>query len=356
MVKVDYKKELDDLINIAIREDGSDIHFSYGSHPIIRVTGSLIPLVKKPILNEEDVAGFAQVLMSKVQYETFCNDREIDFSYAHEDGIRFRGNGYFQSGKMSIALRLIPGVIRSFDELNLPQILKNFVERPQGFFLCVGPVGQGKSTTLAAMVDYVNQTRTEHIVTIEDPIEYMYEPKKSLINQREVGVDTESFAVALNAAFRQDIDVILVGEMRNNGTIATAVTAAETGHLVLSTLHTNNAAQTIDRIIDSFPGDQQDQIRVQLSSSLAGIFSQRLIPRISGGMIPAYELLINNSAVSNLIRENRTHEVQTLIETGIEQGMIDMNRTLLELVRKGEVTVENAFAHAVDPKALERLM
>jgi twitching motility protein PilT len=312
--------------------------------------------VKKPILTDQDLDGFVRVLMSHDKYEQYIAEQEADFSYAHADGVRFRGNGFFQSGAMSVALRLIPNEIRTIQELNLPEILYSFVDRPQGFFLCVGPVGQGKSTTLAAMVDHINQTRADHIVTIEDPIEYMYETKKALIDQREVGVDTSSFQLALNSAFRQDVDVILVGEMRNPETIATAVTAAETGHLVLSTLHTNNAAQTIDRIIDSFPGSQQDQIRVQLAGSLAGIFSQRLIPRISGGMVPCYELLINNSAVSNLIRERRTHEVQTVIETGLEQGMIDMNRSLSELVKQGEITVENAFAYSIDPKALERLM
>jgi twitching motility protein PilT len=220
----------------------------------------------------------------------------------------------------------------------------------------VGPVGQGKSTTLAALVELINVTRSEHIVTIEDPIEFIYEPKKSLIDQREVRVDTADFHVALHSAFRQDVDVILVGEMRGPETIATAVTAAETGHLVLSTLHTNSASQTIDRIIDTFPAAQQDQIRIQLAGSLLGIFSQRLIPRIAGGLVPAYELLINNSAVSNLIRERRTHEIQTVIETGSEFGMIEMNRSLAELVQKGEITVENAFAHSLSPKGLERLL
>lgn len=355
-MSVDYKRELKDLIDIVMAENGSDIHFSVGAHPMIRVTGSLIPLVKKPILTDQDVEGFGQVLMSKTKYDEFQEKHEADFSYAHADGVRFRGNAFYQAGSMSIALRLIPNQIRSIDQLALPEILHSFVDRPQGFFLCVGPVGQGKSTTLAALVDYINSNRAEHIVTIEDPVEYIYDQKKSLIDQREIGVDTESFEVALNSAFRQDVDVILVGEMRNPETIATAVTAAETGHLVLSTLHTNNAAQTIDRIIDSFPGSQQDQIRVQLAGSLAGIFSQRLIPRISGGMVPAYELLINNSAVSNLIRESRTHEIQTIIETGLEQGMIDMNRSLAELVKRGEITVENAFAYSIDPKALERIM
>jgi twitching motility protein PilT len=356
MAAVDYKKELRDLMDIVISESGSDLHFSVGSHPIVRVTGSLIPLVRLPILTEQDVEGFGRVLMTKAKYEEFSTELEMDFSYGHADGIRFRGNAFFQNGSMAIALRLIPNRIRTMKELGLPPILESFAQRTQGFFLCVGPVGQGKSTTLASLVEFINVNRAEHIVTIEDPIEYVYEPKKSLIDQREVGIDSTSFERALNSAFRQDVDVILVGEMRNAATISTAVTAAETGHLVLSTLHTNNAAQTIDRIIDSFPAGQQDQIRVQLSSSLAGIFSQRLIPRISGGLIPAYELLINNNAVANLIRERRTHEIQTLIETGLEHGMIDMNRSLAELVKRGEITVENAFAYSINPKGLERLM
>lgn len=356
MATVDYKKELGDLIDIIITENGSDIHLSVGQHPMVRVSGSLIPLVKKPILTDEDVAGFLRSLVSKEQYDHFLSANELDFSYAHTGGVRFRGNAFVQSTHMGVALRHIPNEIRTIQQLSLPPILENFCTRPQGFFLCVGPVGQGKSTTLAAMIELINQTRAEHILTIEDPIEYVFTPKKSLIDQREVKVDTKNFAVALNSAFRQDVDVIMVGEMRNPETIATAVTAAETGHLVFSTLHTNSAAQTIDRIIDSFPGDQQDQIRMQLSGSLAGIFSQRLIPRISGGMVPTYELLINNSAVANLIREQRTHEIQTLIETGLEQGMIDMNRSLTDLVKKGEITVENAFAYSINPKGLERLM
>jgi twitching motility protein PilT len=217
-------------------------------------------------------------------------------------------------------------------------------------------VGQGKSTTLSSMINMINKTRAEHIVTIEDPIEYVYQEEKSLIDQREIGIDSESFESALNAVFRQDVDVILVGEMRNPETISAAVTAAETGHLVYSTLHTNNAAQTISRIVDSFPGSQQDQIRMQLASSLVAIFSQRLIPHIAGGLVPAFELLINNTAVSNLIRENRVHEVPSVIETGLEQGMIDMNRSLARLVQNGDITVENAFTHATNPKGLERLL
>jgi twitching motility protein PilT len=353
---VDYRRELNALIELILDEKASDLHFSVESHPLIRVTGALIPLVKKPILTDADVNGFAKVLMREDQYKRYLEYNEIDFSFESADGVRFRGNAYHQRGHMGIALRLIPNVIKNFSELNLPPILESFTQRSQGFFLCVGPVGQGKSTTLAAMVNTINKTRAEHIVTIEDPIEYVYKEEKSLIDQREVGIDTRSFEIGLSAALRQDVDVILVGEMRNTETISAAVTAAETGHLVYSTLHTNDAAQTINRIVDSFPGAQQDQVRVQLAGSLIAIFSQRLIPSIAGGLVPTYELLINNSAVANLIRENRIHEIPSIIETGLEQGMIDMNRSLARLVQNGTITVENAFLHAVNPKGLERLL
>lgn len=357
MAAVDYKRELDELIELVVSEGGSDLHFAVGAHPTIRVSGSLIPLLKKPILTDEDARGFAKVLLRDEETEKrFYTKKEVDFSYAYRKGVRFRGNGYFQRGSVSLALRYIPNTILSLKDLNLPPVLESFAQRPQGFFLATGPVGQGKSTTLAAIINLINETRAEHIVTIEDPIEYIYEPKKSLIDQREVRIDTADFHTALHSVFRQDVDVIMVGEMRGSETIATAVTAAETGHLVLSTLHTNNASQTIDRIIDTFPAAQQDQIRVQLAGSLAGIFSQRLIPRIAGGLIPAYELLLNTNAVANLIRERRTHEINTLIETGSEHGMIEMNRTLAELVHRGEITVENAFAYSINPKGLERLL
>lgn len=356
MASVDYKRELNALIDLILQEKASDLHFSVGAHPLIRVSGTLIPLVKKPILTESDMDSFVKVLLREDQYKTYKEFNEIDFSYENTEGVRFRGNAFYQRGKMGVALRLIPNVIRNFSDLNLPPILESFTQRTQGFFLCVGPVGQGKSTTLAAMVNTINQNRAEHIVTIEDPIEYVYEEEKALIDQREVGIDTKDFKTGLNAAFRQDVDVILVGEMRNPETIGAAVTAAETGHLVYSTLHTNDAAQTINRIVDSFPGSQQDQIRVQLAGSLIAIFSQRLIPHIAGGLVPAYELLINNNAVSNLIRENRIHEIPSVIETGLEQGMIDMNRSLARLVQNGDITVENAFTYSTNPKGLERLI
>ncbi len=353
---VDYRKELQALIDLILQEKASDLHFSVDAHPMIRVSSTLVPLVKKPILNEADLAAFAKILLRPDQMKRYEAFEEVDFSFENSQGVRFRGNAFFQRGRMGIALRLIPNVIRTIEELNLPPILESFASRTQGFFLCVGPVGQGKSTTLAAMVNAINKSRSDHIVTIEDPIEYVYKEEKALIDQREVGIDTKSFEKALTAALRQDVDVILVGEMRNPETISAAVTAAETGHLVCSTLHTNDAAQTINRIVDSFPAAQQTQIRVQLASSLIGIFSQRLIPRIAGGLVPAYELLINNAAVSNLIRENRIHEIPSVIETGLEQGMIDMNRSLARLVQNGEITVENAFSFSVNPKGLERLL
>jgi twitching motility protein PilT len=353
---VDYKRELELLIATVVAEHGSDLHLSVGNHPTIRVSGALIPLLRKPILAADDVLAFAKVMLKKEFFDRLDSRQEIDFSFAAPGGIRFRGNAFYQKGNPSIVLRLIPNVVLTLAELNLPPILESFTDRAQGFFLCVGPVGQGKSTTLAALINSINQKRADHIVTIEDPIEYVYTPQKAIIDQREVGIDTPSFESALHAAFRQDVDVILVGEMRGAETIATAVTAAETGHLVFATLHTNDAAQTINRIIDSFPGNQQDQIRTQLAGSLIGVFSQRLIPRISGGLVPAYELMINNTAVSNLIRERRTHEIYSVIETGLEQGMIDMNRTLAQLVQQGEVTVESAFMYSTNPKGLERLI
>lgn len=351
----DYKTALADLVKIVSSEGASDLHLAEGRHPVIRVSGLLIPLVKQPILTKEDISGILNELLSEKNRELFNSTKEVDFSYSVDDS-RFRGNAYLQQGAISVALRMIPKKIRTFTELNLPEILKTFADRHQGFFLVVGPVGHGKSTTLAAMIDYVNTNRAEHILTIEDPIEYIYEQKRSIVDQREVRVDTDDFSNALRSMFREDVNVVLIGEMRNTETIGTAVTAGETGHLVFSTLHTNSASQTIDRIIDSFPGSQQDQIRSQLSNSLNGIFSQRLIPRISGGLIPAYELLINNNAIANLIREKRTHEINTVIETSSQEGMMSMNRCLADLVARGEITIENAYHFSLNPKNLERLL
>ncbi len=352
---MDYKKEIDDLVNLVIKEGASDLHLATGRPPVIRVTGNLIPIMKHAPLTEKDMKGILEVFLTSESKKLLEDKKDTDFSYAVTQA-RFRGNAFYRQGNLSIALRLIPRVIRTLNELNLPPILESFTRKPQGFFLVVGPIGQGKTTTLATMVELINQTRNEHILTIEDPIEFQFDSKKSIIDQREVRIDTPSFSEALVSMFRQDINVCMVGEMRDIETISTAVTAAETGHLIFATLHTNNAAQTINRIIDTFPADQQSQIRVQLAGSLTGIFSQRLVPRISGGLIPAYELLINNNAVQNLIRENRIHEIDTVIETSSQEGMIDLNRSLAELVRAGEITVENAYTNSMNSKVLERMI
>ncbi|MCX6755949.1 MAG: PilT/PilU family type 4a pilus ATPase [Candidatus Nomurabacteria bacterium] len=351
---MEKKAGIEDFITTLIREGGSDLHLAAGRKPAIRVSGDLLFLVNQDEISSDQMVDFLNTLLGNDRYESFLKKKEFDFSYSF-NGSRLRGNAFFQRGLACLSLRLIPKS-KPISELHLPTILENFSRRKQGFFLVVGPVGQGKSTTLSSMVDLINQERTAHIVTIEDPIEFIYEPNKSIIDQREVGIDTDDFPVALKAALREDVNVLLIGEMRDPETISAAVTAAETGHLVFSTLHTNNASQTIDRIIDSFPQGQQDQIRIQLAASLIGIFSQRLIPRIAGGRVPAYELLINNNAVSNLIRERRTHEIDIVIETSFEQGMIDMNRSLIELVQQGEISMDTAYQYSFNPKALEQLM
>lgn len=353
---MEHQKVLNEIVEVISRENGSDIHLSEEREPTIRVNGELVPLTNFDKLTRDDTVAFLNLLLSEPKKVEFDDNMETDFSYQHSENERFRGNAFVQKGNIGIVLRLIPKSIKTLQELNIPPVLENIARLNQGFFLIVGPVGQGKTTTLAALIEMINQERAEHIITIENPIEYIYDQKKSIIDQREIGIDTPSFHKALIGTLRQDVDVILVGEMRDYNTMAAAITAAETGHLVLSTLHTNNASQTIDRIIDSFPAEQQDQIRIQLASSLSGIFSQRLLPRISGGLIPAYELLINNNAVSNLIREARTHEIDTVIETGSESGMIDMNRSLADLVRKGEITYDTAKKYSLNPQLLERLI
>lgn len=353
---IDYKKDLDRYLTVVTSQSASDLHLSADSKPTVRADAQLVPLLNEPVLTGEDVAGFIAELIPEDKRAFFAQEKEYDFSYKHGSGDRFRANIFFQQGSPAIVMRRIPKDIPALADLKLPESLINFARREQGFFLVVGPVGQGKTTTLASLIDVINTERAAHILTIEDPIEYVHTPKQSLVDQREVGVDTKDFPAALKSAFRQDIDVLFVGEMRNPETISAAVTAAETGHLVFSTLHTNNASQTIDRIIDTFPAGQQDQIRLQLAASLAGVFSQRLVPRVAGGLVPAFELLINTKAVSNLIREKRTHEIDTLIETGSQEGMIDMNRTLADLVGRGEISIENAYQYAFNPQMLEKLI
>jgi twitching motility protein PilT len=354
---MEYRKILEDLVSVVVAEGGSDLHIAENRHPIIRVSGSLIPLIKKDVMNRETISGILNFLLTDSNKKTFSEKKQVDFAFTEQaTKARFRGNAYVQQGAICMAFRLIPEKIRTLEELGLPPILSTFAERQQGFFLVVGPTGQGKSTTLAAMIEIVNNERLEHIITIEDPIEYLFKQKKAIIDQREVSTDTPDFPTALWGVFREDVDIVMIGEMRQPETIATAVTAAETGHLVFSTLHTNSASQTVERIIDSFPANQQNQIRLQLAGSLIGIFSQRLIPKISGGLVPAFELLINNTAVANVIRDKRTHEIDTIIETSSSEGMIDCNRALIDLVRNGIITVENAYKYSTNVKVLEKMM
>lgn len=352
----DYARDIGRYCTLVTEQGASDLHLSAQAKPTVRADGQLVPLMNEPVLTGDDVMGFVSVMLTEEKKREYVSSRELDSAFQMQGGDRFRCNFFFERGNPSVVMRRIPSRIPALSELKVPETLSDFARRKQGFFLIVGPVGQGKTTTLASLIDIINTERAAHIVTIEDPIEYIHEPKQSLIDQREVGLDTKDFPTALKSAFRQDIDVLLVGEMRGPETMSAAVTAAETGHLVFSTLHTNNASQTIDRIIDTFPAGQQDQIRLQLSASLAGVFSQRLVPRVAGGLVPAYELMVNTKAVANNIRERRTQEIDTLIETGSQEGMIDMNRTLAELVARGEITVENAYRYAFNPHALERLL
>lgn len=350
------KQLLDRLMHIVGDQGASDLHLMEGRLPIVRYKRELIPLTTEQPLTREVMQAFLMEMIGEEKLQQLTKQRiEADFSYHYHDTLRLRGNSFLSSGKIGIALRAIPKV-KTIEDLNLPAILKDFTKKEQGFFLVVGPTGHGKSTTLAAMIDLINSTSKKHIVTIENPVEFIFEDKMSIVDQRELDVDTNSFPRALRAAFREDIDVVLIGEMRDPDTISIAVTAAETGHLVFSTLHTNDAIQSIDRIVDSFPGAEQQQIRNQLAESLIGIFSIRLIPSQKGVLMPAYELLIANDAVANLIRENRTHEIVTVIETSRDAGMITLNGSLLELVRNGDITVEDAIHYSPDPLTLRRLL
>lgn len=353
---MDYLTYLKKLLDITVKQEASDLDISVNHVPNIRITGQLVPLGQEHIILPKDSEGIAFSIMSELQRKRFLEEKEIDFSYQHEDKGRFRVNIFFQRGTISLALRFITSKIRTIEELSLPPVLHEFLNRTQGLVLVTGATSQGKSTTLAAMIDEINHTKAVHIITIEDPIEYTYPVDRAIIDQREVGVDTLSFNNALRATLRQNPDVIMVGEMRDLETIATTITAAETGHLVFATLHTNSASQTMHRIVDVFPAEQQSQIRFQLASSLLGIVSQRLIPRIKGGFIPVCEVLICNNAVSNLIRENKIHEVPAVIETSAKEGMISSNRAMIDLVRKKEISLKNAIDYALDPGEVRNLL
>jgi twitching motility protein PilT len=351
----DYSSQLQDLLALTVEQQASDLHISVGHPPILRISSRLIPLKGKQI-TPQDSEGLANSLMTEDQRQRFLVEKEMDFSYNFMDKARFRVNIFLQRGTVSCALRLIATKIKTIEELNLPPMMHEFTKPSQGFVLVTGPSSQGKSTTLAAIIDEINHTRAEHILTIEDPIEYIFEDDRCVIEQREVYQDSLSFSRALRATFRQDPDVIMVGEMRDPETMSIAITAAETGHLVFATLHTNSASQTIHRIVDSFPPEQQQQIRAQLSGSLLGVISQRLIPRVKGGLIPVCEIMLTTPAIANLIRENKIHELDLVIETSAEAGMISLNRALSNLIKSREISLENALNFSLNPAELRKLV
>jgi len=343
------------LLDLAIERKASDLHLTVGVPPMIRIDGKLVAVPDEAPLASESVSRLIQSFMTQEQLERLKLRKEVDFSFGYQS-TRFRTNTYFQKGNLAASLRLIPKQIKTMAELGLPPILEKFTAPSQGFFIITGPTGHGKSTTLAAMINHINHIRSEHIVTIEDPIEYVFDHDKSIISQREVGSDTNSFARALRSALREDPNVILVGEMRDLETIDAALTLAETGHLVFTTLHTNSAAQTADRIVDVFPPHQQQQVRMQLANVLLGVASQRLLPRTAGGRIAACEIMIANSAVRATIREGKTHQLPNIIQTSAAEGMITLDKVLAELVSKGEITIDNALTWSLDPKAFKMMV
>ncbi|MDB4939852.1 MAG: pilT [Candidatus Doudnabacteria bacterium] len=340
--------ELNKLLSIVLEREASDLHLVSGEPPIIRVDGALLKLEELEVLNTEAISNILDVMLTKTEKDAFDKTEDLDFAYSYKDNTRFRVNAYKQKGQLAAAFRLIPNKIKTVQELGLPVSLLDFAEKKQGLVLVVGPTGHGKSTTLAAMIDHINHTRAEHILTIEDPVEFIFTPDKSIVNQREVFVDTPSFGQALRSSLREDCNVIFVGEMRDLESIQTVMTIAETGHLVFATLHTNDAAQTIDRITDVFPPHQQPQIRAQLASVLIGIISLRLLPKVGGGRVPALEMLLTNNAVRNVIREGKTYEMDNVVHTSGDGGMIALDKSLALLVSSGQVSSEDAISYVKD--------
>ncbi len=348
--------KIEHLLELVIKNKASDLHIQVGLPPMLRVDGKLSPVANTPVLTETQVENLVFSILDDDQKKVLLKDKEFDFSFAFGDLGRFRVNSFHERGNLAAALRLIPNQILTSEQLGLPAIVDTFADFPRGLVLVTGPTGSGKSTTLAALVDKINTERATHIITIEDPIEYAHSSKKSVVVQREVHYDTFSFSAALRSSLRQDPDVVLIGEMRDLETISAAITIAETGHLVFATLHTNSAAQSIDRMIDVFPPHQQPQIRSQLSNILMAICSQRLVPTIGGGRVAAAEILVANSAVRNIIREGKSHQLDAVIQTGADQGMQSMDRTLVSLIKAGTVTMEEARTFAVDLEEFDRLM
>ncbi len=356
MTTANIGERVKNLLRLSAQQDASDLHLAVGRYPTLRIDGKLIPLSQESILLADDTKAMGDFLMDEGRKEQFISEGQIDFAYNFEDRVRFRTNVFFQQGHVGIVMRVINNQIRSLQELNVPPSIYEFANFSQGLFLVTGPVGHGKSTTLAALIEQINKTKEHHIVTIEDPVEYLYTPDRCIINQREVGEDTHDFPTALRAALREDANVILIGEMRDLETISTAITAAETGHLIFATLHTNDSAQTIDRIVDTFPSHQQNQVRSQLANVLLGVLSQRLLPRTDGGRVPVVEIMIKNHAVENLIREDKSYQIDTVIDTGQKDGMISLDKSLSILLKKGIITLDSAMTYAKNREYLRMLM
>jgi twitching motility protein PilT len=344
-----------DLITIVTERGASDLHLTVGAPPVIRLNGSLVRL-DMPVLRPQDTRELVYGILTQDQRQRLEENLEIDFSYAVPSRGRFRVNAYYQRAALGAALRAVPTVLKSLEELRLPSSLRDWVTKPRGLVLVTGPTGSGKSTTLAALIDEINETRDCHIMTVEDPIEFLHRHKKAIVNQREVGADTHSFANALRSVLRQDPDVILVGELRDLETMQIAITAAETGHLVFATLHTSDAPQTIDRVIDVFPPHQQDQVRIMLANALQGVCCQQLLPTLHGGRVVACEVMMPTPAVRNLIREGKTHQIYSMLQTGSQHGMQSMDAALAHLVRQGQVSVQLAQERAGNPDDLRRLL
>ncbi|HRY82368.1 MAG TPA: type IV pilus twitching motility protein PilT [Candidatus Moranbacteria bacterium] len=350
------EQRIKNLLRLAAQQGASDLHLTVARYPTFRIDGKLIPLTEESILTPGDTKEMCDVILTEEKKKIFLEEGQADFSYNFEDKVRFRVNAFFQQGYVSVAFRLIAREIKTLEELNMPETLYEFINASQGLVLFVGPTGHGKSTTLAALINQINRTQEKHIITVEDPIEYVYEQDRCIIEQREVYQDSKSFPLALRAIFREDANVILLGEMRDLDTISTALTAAETGHLIFATLHTNDCPQTIDRIVDVFPAHQQNQVRSQLANVLLAVVSQRLLPRIDGGRIPAVELMIKNHAVENLIRENKAYQIDNVIGTSLEEGMITMDKSLANLVKQGIISMETAKEYAKDSKNFEAML
>jgi twitching motility protein PilT len=349
-------QRLKNLMRLVAQQNASDLHLVVGRHPTLRLDGKLYPLTQEDILSTEDTKALSDVLLSEDDKKRLVKEGQVDFSYNFENKARFRTNVFLQQGNVSVAMRMVSGRLNTLEELNLPTMLYEFTQKTQGLLLITGPVGHGKSTTLSALIDFINHNEDKNIITIEDPIEYIYEQDRCIINQREVDRDTMSFSEGLRNIFREDANVVLIGELRDLDTISTAITAAETGHLILTTLHTNDTSQTIDRIVDVFPAHQQNQVRSQLSNVLLGVISQRLIPRVGGGRIPAIEILINNHAVANLIRENKAYQIDSVIETSLKEGMMSLDKSLADLVQRGLITLDDAFLYAKNKEYLQMLV